>query len=117
MVPPNSATGRVTQWDFTAPFEGAIPHLYLDSRGNPTCGVGFLVADEAALRRLPWSPDARAAEADYQLVKVAPVGRTAEFYRQFCNARLSDAAMRAGFANRCAAVRKALADWHLERYP
>lgn len=105
------------QWDFTAPFEGIVPHLYLDTRGNVTCGVGFLIADDAALRRFPWSPSTQSAVADYRLVLEAAPGRPARWYAQFCVARLSEAAMRQAFNNRVVWFRRALADWHLERQP
>jgi GH24 family phage-related lysozyme (muramidase) len=105
------------QWTFTAPFEGIVPWLYKDSKGNVTCGVGFLVADEDALRRLPWSPSFEYARLDFQAVHDAPAGHTPAFYKPLCKARLSDVSMRAVFDRNVTAVRTALGPLHLERCP
>lgn len=116
------------QWSFTAPFEGVVPHLYKDSRGNVTCGVGFLVTDEQSLGRYPWSPNTQAATADYRLVKAEPFerkgtdGKTrpqpAVHYMQLCKARLSELGMRAVFAVKVAEMQRAIAqDWKLAQCP
>jgi GH24 family phage-related lysozyme (muramidase) len=114
-----------TQWDFTAPHEGVVPHLYLDSRGLPTCGVGFLIPNAAALQRLQWSPSCELA--DYQtLIQIARDNtddffrsHTADFYRNCTSARLSDAAMRAEFDQKVTDIQQLLArlGWQLDRQP
>lgn len=107
------------QWSFTAPFEGIIPHIYLDSEGLPTCGVGFLIATEAACAKLPWLPSRQAALADYQQVKSQPKGFAAGHYRAFCKAHLSEDVMRPIFNDKVVAFRKELqrTGWQLERLP
>lgn len=106
------------QWGFTAPFEGIVPHLYLDTRANVTCGVGFLVPDEATLVRLPWWPSIPDAIADYRTVKAAAPGHAASFYKPLCHARLSEANMRRLFDMHVTAFRKQLdPTWHLNQWP
>lgn len=116
------------QWSFTAPFEGIIPHIYKDSLGLITCGVGFLIPNVGALSRFPWFPSLQDAVADYKLVEAEPYQyktpagqervRTASHYRQFCKARLTEPAMRAVFNARIADIRKLLhKDWQLARCP
>lgn len=69
------------------PFEGRVSHMYLDSVGVVTCGVGCalpLIVDAQALR---WQfPDGAEAspleiEAEWQRVAAAVPGRRAETYR------------------------------------
>ena len=106
------------QWSFTAPHEGIVPHLYLDTRGNPTCGVGFLVPDEKALVKLPWQPNVQAALADYWAVKRAQPGRVASAYRPLCKARLTEADMRALFDEHVRSFRKQMdPTWKLALHP
>lgn len=106
------------QWSFTAPHEGIVPHLYLDTRGNVTCGVGFLVTSEAELVRLPWRPNAQEAIADYRAVKIAKPGLVASAYRMLCKARLSDADMRRLFDIHVQEFRKRMDPaWKLANWP
>jgi GH24 family phage-related lysozyme (muramidase) len=68
-------------------FEGAIPWMYLDTRGNVTVGVGLIVPDAAAAERLPFMLGSRAATvaeiaAEFARVEAMPMGRPALFYRQ-----------------------------------
>jgi len=85
----------LTQWDFTAPFEGVVPHLYKCTAGVVTWGVGFTGGILAA-RRLPWSPQGQ-LDLDWIEVESLPAGKLPSFYRARTSARLSDAAMRAEF--------------------
>lgn len=106
------------QWDFTAPFEGIVPHLYLDTRGNVTCGVGFLVSDEATLVRLPWWPSIPDAIADYHHVCTAEKGHAASFYKPMCKARLTEFDMRRLFDLHVTAFRKQMdPTWRLRQWP
>jgi GH24 family phage-related lysozyme (muramidase) len=68
-------------------FEGVIPHLYLDSVGNATIGVGFLVASVYAASTLPFvNPDGSNTTPDqiayeFNRVKALPSDKPADFYR------------------------------------
>lgn len=131
LTPVESAHGRARntdQWSFTAPHEGVVPHLYKDSLGFVTCGVGFLVTDEQSLGRYPWSPNTQSAIADYRLVKAEPHMRKgtdgawrpqpARHYMQFCKSRLSELGMRVVFGVKVAEFRRALAqDWKFATCP
>lgn len=130
-TPVESAHGRARntdQWSFTSPFESVVPHLYKDSLGFITCGVGFLVTDEQSLGRFPWQPNTQAAIADYRLVKAEPFERKgtdgkmrpqpARHYMQLCKARLSELGMRAVFAVKVAEMQRAITqDWKLAQCP
>lgn len=106
------------QWSFTSPFEGAVPHLYLDTRGNVTAGVGFLVFDEATLGRLPWRPSVQDAIADFHHVRIAEKGHAASFYKPMCKARLNEIDMRRLFDLHVTAFRKQIDPaWHLNNWP
>lgn len=65
-------------WDFNAPLEGVVPHLYLDVLGLVTTGMGNLVDPMSAALGLPWRwPDGslaerHAIEAQWQLLKTNP---------------------------------------------
>jgi GH24 family phage-related lysozyme (muramidase) len=66
-------------------FEGAIPWMYLDTRGNVTVGVGLMIPDAAAAQKLPFMIGSRAATeaeiaADFARVHALPMGRPALFY-------------------------------------
>ena len=110
---------ELTQWAFTSRFEGVIPHLYKDSKGYMTCGVGFLVPTETDCLRLPWSPNVEAALADYRQVQSQPKGYVAGHYRAFCKAYLKPDIMRQLFDVKVDGFRRQLrrAGWRLERYP
>lgn len=107
----------LAQWTFTAPFEGIVPHLYVDTRGNVTCGVGFLVANKAALDRFEWQPDVRTAQTDYQRVCAAGAGHVASYYGRLCRASLTPATMRAHFDAHVTVVTAQLVVWNLASLP
>lgn len=109
---------RIDQWSFSSKFEGVVNHLYKDTRNNVTCGAGFLVPDEAALRKFNWMPNLPSAIADFRLLQEQPSGKTPVFYRKICHARLSEDAIRQFFDNEVITCRKALQrDWNLSRLP
>lgn len=107
----------LAQWAFTAPFEGIVPHLYLDTRGNVTCGVGFLIPSREALDRYDWRPDIVTARTDYDLVRAAGPGRVASYYGKLCRATLTADTMRAHFDSHVRAVVTQLGHWNIAGVP
>lgn len=112
------AMPHTDQWSFTAPFEGVVPHLYLDSRGLVTCGVGFLIGSSLELTTLPWQPNGQIALVDYHTVRRCDPGRGASWYGQFCKAYLTEPAMRGLFDHKIQTIEQALtARWQLQTCP
>jgi GH24 family phage-related lysozyme (muramidase) len=105
------------QWSFTAPFEGIVSHMYLDTAGLVTCGVGFMLPDETACARVRWAPNQQYAAADFRQVKQAERGHAASFYAQYCRASLSEPVMREIFDRRVAEFRQGLQPWMLGTLP
>ncbi|MFV2058690.1 MAG: hypothetical protein ACC707_19680, partial [Thiohalomonadales bacterium] len=70
-------------------YEGAISHMYLDSKGLVTVGVGYLIINLTEAQKLPFTTQkgmkATAVEikADYDAVKKQPANRLASFYKRF----------------------------------
>lgn len=90
----------MNQYDFTAPFEGSIPHLYLDTRNHMTCGVGLLLTSLSAAAALPFAPIG-ALPGDWARVSAMPGGLPASRYGLVCKASLPSAAMRRLFETKC----------------
>lgn len=69
-------------------FEGKVNHLYLDSKGLVTVGVGHLIRSVAGAQKLAFKTTkglpASAAEikADYDAVKKQPANRVTSFYKK-----------------------------------
>lgn len=105
---------RVTPYDFIWPFEGKIPHMYLDTAGFVTTGVGFMLPDLAAARRLSWDRPGF-VDTDWASVRAQPLGRPAASYRRFTNARLTEDVIKREFETRLALFEsqmvKALPAW------
>ena len=80
-------------------YEGKVSHMYLDSRGFVTIGVGHLLIDVSAAQKLPLqttsgdiaSEDVVAAE--FALVHQQEGNRVAGYYQSFTALHLSDEAM------------------------
>lgn len=75
--------------------EGVVPHLYLDSVGLPTCGVGFLCRNPGDVLKYEWSDMAQAREDWFALQAFrgpdAPYSkRAARWYKAHTKARLLD---------------------------
>jgi len=90
-------------------FEGVVPHLYQDVNGYVTVGVGNLVPNELASRKLnlidrashkPATPD-ECAE-DYRAVKALMPGMKASHYSHACNLEMSVTEIRRLFDRRVA---------------
>lgn len=112
------ALPKMDQWAFTAPFEGIVPHLYLDSRGFTTCGVGFLIVNATDLVSYAWYPNTQIALVDYHMVRRCELGHVASWYKQFCKASLSEPAMRAVFDQKIKVLEEALSvRWALAACP
>lgn len=110
----------LTQWDFTAGFEGVIPHLYLDTRGNVTCGVGFLVRRITDLDKYPWHPSVATARGDWHELQKPSVlaAQSAAYYRRICCARLTEPDMRRIFDEKAERFRAEIAaHWRLHTLP
>lgn len=91
-----------SQFDFTSKYEGVCQHMYLDTKGHVTAGVGFLLPDLAAAQRLSWRP-AGAVRLDWLMVTSMRAGLAAAAYRKATVARLDESAMRAEFGRKMAA--------------
>ncbi len=72
-----------------AEYEGEIPHMYLDSKGLVTVGVGNLITSVQAAQALPFinqagePATADEIKADYDSVKQQQGNRIASFYKPF----------------------------------
>lgn len=74
--------------------EGVVPHLYVDTTGNITCGVGFLVPSWKDVAQYAWD-NQQEATADYRYLaeqlRLFPkdfIGRPMKFYKERTTARL-----------------------------
>ncbi len=94
---------RLSFIQFSAPFEGRLPYMYLDILGLVTTGVGNLIDSVAVARTLPWQvgdggPAAtpERVRAEWELVKSRQDLRNTPAERAFrpiTTLRLSDAAI------------------------
>lgn len=101
----------MNQWDFTAPFEGIIPHLYLDTAGYVTAGVGFMLPKLVDAQALDWAQPVSSDDVtrDWYTVRAVGAGKLPRAYRIATECRLSEAGMRAEFDRRMALVSYELA--------
>ena len=95
-MPLNSAVRQCVAENLVL-FEGKTNHLYLDSRGYPTIGIGHCVANLDAFLQLPMVclADGKIATkqqkiAEYQAIKHKPLGYKADWYEAFCHLRLPE---------------------------
>jgi GH24 family phage-related lysozyme (muramidase) len=72
----------------TKRFEGSIEHMYLDTVGAVTVGVGRMLPDAAAAAKLPFVRNADGAAAstqemtdEYKAIKAKEAGKLASFYK------------------------------------
>jgi GH24 family phage-related lysozyme (muramidase) len=77
--------------------EGCVLHLYLDSEGFPTIGVGHLVSDLVAalkiqfVNRVTGAPATAAEkEADLLNIRKAPIGLLASTYKKYTKLDISE---------------------------
>ncbi|MFL1405874.1 glycoside hydrolase family protein [Marinobacter sp. M1N3S26] len=77
-------------------YEGKVSHMYLDSRGFVTVGIGHLIANVTEAQKLAFKTTrnvpASGAEikSDYDSVKKQPANRVASFYKKFTSLILPD---------------------------
>lgn len=78
-------------------YEGRVPHMYLDTDGNVTVGVGHLLAAAEAARKLPFLTGSHRRATpeqisdEYEDVATRPVGYTASWYSRFTELLLPNA--------------------------
>ena len=75
--------------------EGRVDHMYLDTKGLVTVGVGFLLSTLDSAIRLNFQRDGRKATEeeiaiDYGTVKIQSKGMMANYYKRFTHCYLSD---------------------------
>ena len=91
-----SMTEKVTLRQNIERYEGKVKHMYLDSKGFVTVGVGHLLKDVAAATHLPFEAanGALASEAEivkaFEQVSVQESNRVASYYQQFTDLVLAD---------------------------
>lgn len=82
-------------------YEGKVSHMYLDSKGLVTVGVGHLLKDLASAQKLNFKksnnmPASKSEiKADYDAVKKQSKNRIASFYKKHVVLKLLDADMNA----------------------
>jgi GH24 family phage-related lysozyme (muramidase) len=96
-----SATDKSTLRSKMEKYEGKVSHMYLDSKGFVTVGVGHLLVDLASAQKLSFkksngTPASKTEiKADYDAVKKQPKNRMASFYKKHVSLKLTDADMNA----------------------
>jgi len=73
-------------------FEGVVPHLYKDTKGVITAGVGFALRSVREAQLLSWDLPGQ-VRLDWIEVSAAPAGKLPAFYAKITRARLSMDAM------------------------
>ena len=82
-----TATEKATLRKKLAEYEGSIPHMYLDTKGYVTVGVGHLLTSAAAAQKLDFRKGGKKATAaeiktDYDTVEKQTKGKLASFYKK-----------------------------------
>lgn len=77
-------------------YEGTIEHMYLDSKGYVTVGIGHLISTVAAAQKVPFivaktSKKATAGEikTDHESVKKQTKNRVASYYKKYTKLKLT----------------------------
>ncbi|MBU2875379.1 glycoside hydrolase family protein [Marinobacter salexigens] len=75
-------------------YEGKVSHMYLDSKGFVTVGVGHLLKDLASAQKLNFkNGNVRASKdevrTDYETVKKQSKNRLASFYKKYTSLQIS----------------------------
>jgi GH24 family phage-related lysozyme (muramidase) len=80
-------------------YEGRVPHLYLDSRGFVTVGVGHLLSSAAKAQELAFVTDSGESATtemiaeEYKQIAEQEANHAAIYYQSFTQLRLSDSAI------------------------
>ncbi|MES1204579.1 MAG: hypothetical protein ABUS79_01455 [Pseudomonadota bacterium] len=100
-----------------SPSEGNISHMYLDTVGRVTVGIGNMLPTDAAARALPFTNrisrnNATAAEisADFRTISAQPWPRVARFYRASTALDLPDVQINLLFRQRIEGFQQELRD-------
>jgi GH24 family phage-related lysozyme (muramidase) len=102
---------------FTSPFEGCINHMYLDTVGVVTCGIGFALFSPADAAKLGFVPADHVA-LDWSAVKACPPGKVAAWYKDHTVCVLPPKGLRAEFDRRVQDFASILSKgYQLEQYP
>ena len=86
-------------------YEGNIPHMYLDSKGYVTVGIGHLLSTVQNAQKLPFvDKDGKKATseqiaADYNMIAKQPKGHYAPNYRRFTKLHLKNDDILSGVNN------------------
>lgn len=90
-----------------APFEGNLPHMYVDTKGFVTVGIGNMLPNAKAAQQLAFvnrttknSATEVEIATDFDNVAKQPKARAARWYRQFTALDLPDAQVNRLFQNR-----------------
>lgn len=112
---PHALSATVGRWSFarsttipgdslerTKRFEGSINHMYLDTVGAVTVGVGRMLPDAEAAAKLAFVRNADQASAtpqeikdEFAVIHGKEKGKVASFYKQFTTLHLTDATIEA----------------------
>jgi GH24 family phage-related lysozyme (muramidase) len=97
------------------PYEGNISHMYLDTKGLVTVGIGNLLASVEAAQALEFvsrastrSASAAEIKTDYESIQTQKVGLRAQGYREFTKLDLPDVAINDLFRKRIDEFKKQL---------
>ncbi|GAA6169280.1 hypothetical protein [Sessilibacter corallicola] len=77
-------------------YEGKVKHMYLDSKGYVTVGVGHLIPDLKSAQKLNFKNSKSLAatqdeiKTDFELIKKQPKNRLASFYKKHTKLHLSE---------------------------
>jgi hypothetical protein len=89
------------------PFEGNVPHMYVDTKGFVTVGIGNMLPNVKAAQALAFANrttknPATGAEiaTDFETVAKQPKAKAARWYRQFTALDLPDVEINRLFQNR-----------------
>ncbi|EIY6411502.1 hypothetical protein MNF40_004533 [Vibrio parahaemolyticus] len=91
-----SATEKATLKAKLETYEGKVNHMYLDSKGYVTVGVGHLIKDLASAQKLNFkkkngsSASKEEIRTDYESVKKQRKNRVSRYYKNFVELTISD---------------------------